>query len=94
MKEFHGWDLIILGNFKAKLGDEYSTDLAVGFHSRGRRNVNGDYFHQLFSKNMLIAPNISLKHKACHIITIEQKRESFTIFNWIDYILARQCRKY
>ena len=87
-------DAIILSDFNAKLGRESHMDNAVDSHARRRRNENGDYLHDLFSKNWYLTSNTFLKHKDSHKTNFEQKRDKFAIYNQIDYILIRQPRKY
>ena len=51
-EKFRGQDVLIVGDFNAKLGSKKSDGGPVGSHARGIRNENGDslYFFQLTTR--------------------------------------------
>ena len=93
VREMKGKDLIILGDFNAKIGKNAGISHCMGAHSRGIMNTNGEFLLEFMTNNNLLASNTYFKHRACHITTYEQKTAKYTIYNQIDYIILRQNRK-
>ena len=88
--KFRGYDLMIAGDFNAKVGRKRLNDgESIGEHSRGIRNVNGQALLEFCSKMKLVVANTFSKHKASHITTWESKRKNVTIYNQIDYVITR-----
>ena len=48
VKQMKGRDLIILGDFNAKVGKSAGPSLCFGGHSRGIMNTNGSFFKSLW----------------------------------------------
>ena len=93
--KFRGYDLLIAGDFNAKVGRKKLNDgKSIGEHSRGIRNVNGQALLEFCSKMKLIVTNTFFKHKASHITTWEIKRNNVTIYNQIDYVITRGGRRW
>ena len=91
--KFRGYDLMIAGDFNAKVGRKKLNDgESVGEHSRGIRNVNGQALLEFCSKMELIVANTFFKHKASHITTWESKKNNVTIYNQIEYMITRGGR--
>ena len=88
-----GKDLIVLGDFNAKVGKSARPSPCLGAHSRGIINTNGEFLQEFMTNNKLLASKTFFKHRACHITTFEQKTTKSTIYNQIDYIILRQNRK-
>ena len=93
--KFRGYDLMIAGDFNAKVGRKKLNDgESIGEQSRGIRNVNGQALLEFCSKMNLIVANIFFKHKASHITTWESKRNNVTIYNQIEYVITRGGRRW
>ena len=74
--KFRGYDLMIAGDFNAKVGRKKLNDgESIGEHSRGIGNVNGQERLEICSKMKLIVANTFFKHKASHITTWESKKK-------------------
>ena len=94
-EKFRGYDLMIAGDFNAKVGRKKFIDgESIGEHSRGIRNVNGQALLEFCSKMKLIVANTFFKHKASHITTWGSKRNTVTIYNQIDYVITRGGRRW
>ena len=100
VRKLKGQDFVIAGDFNAKLGKsvedtkkENYCNTHTGSFARGIRNENGDYLYSMLTEFNLIACNTFFKHRACHITTWEGRRNNLKIFNQIDYIIAKMCRK-
>ena len=96
MAKFKGLDVLVVGNFNAKLGKQDLQDdvRCVGSHSLGRGNDNGNSLHEFKLRHNLMASNTFFKHRACQITTFEMEMKGRKIFNQIDYILVRNARKH
>ena len=88
--KIRGYDLMIVCDFKAKVGRKKLNDgESIGEHSGGIQNVNGQALVELCSKMKLLVVNTFFKHKASLITTWESKRNNVKIFNQIDYVITR-----
>ena len=92
-EKFRGQDVLIVGDFNAKLGSKESDGGPVGSHARGIRNENGDSLYLFLADHQMIAANTFFKHKASHITTWEGAHNNKKIYNQIDYILIPANRK-
>ena len=86
-------DLIIAGDFNAKLGSHEFKAGPVGSHARGIRNTNGDHLFEFLDSSNYIASNTFFKHRACHITTWQGEVNKKRVYNQIDYILLPFHRK-
>ena len=92
MKKRKGQDVIIIGDFNAKLGTKDFPSGPVGSFARGVRNENGEMLHDWLADHTYNAANTFFKHKASHITTWEGILHNRKVFNQIDYIALPSCR--
>jgi exonuclease III len=95
IESYAGTDMIIAGDFNAKLGKTTSeNEMSTGRYARGIRNENGNYLNELCNKYKFIATNTMFRHKACHITTWQGQRGERKIYNQIDYVLVKENRRH
>ena len=74
VKQMKGKDLIILGDFNAKVGKSAGPSPCIGSHSRGVMNTNGEFLQEFMINNKLLASNTLFKHPFQTFFKIAEKQ--------------------
>ena len=90
--------VLIAGDFNAKVGKRYGSEVCLGRYSRGKRNNSGQVLIDFCNIHNLFICNSAFRHPARHITTWEFSREVnkkiIHIYNQIDYIICPGNRKH